>query len=54
MKLGLYISLALCKTAVTPLVMHWSYCSHALSQGYAAYITTQAYPQLGNSFGDDL
>ena len=28
------ISMALCKTAVTPLLTHWSYCSLALSHRY--------------------
>ena len=28
------ISMAQCKTEVTPLLMHWSYCSLALSRGY--------------------
>ena len=31
---GEMISMALCKTAVTPLLTHWSYCSLALSQRY--------------------
>ena len=29
-----WISMALCKTAVTPLLTHWSYCSLALSHRY--------------------
>ena len=29
-----YISMALCKTVVTPLLTHWSYCSLALSDRY--------------------
>ena len=29
-----FISMAWCKTAVTPLLMHWSYCSLALSHRY--------------------
>ena len=28
------LSMAYCKTAVTPLLTHWSYCSLALSHGY--------------------
>ena len=31
---SVYISMALCKTAVTPLLMHWSYCSLALSHRF--------------------
>ena len=31
---ALYILMALCKTAVTPLLMHWSYCSLALIHWY--------------------
>ena len=31
------ISMAKCKTAVTPLLMHWSYCSLALSHRYHQY-----------------
>ena len=34
------ISMALCKTAVTPLLMHWSYCSFALSHRYALFVYT--------------
>ena len=29
-----FISMALCKTAATPLLTHWSYCSLALSHRY--------------------
>ena len=34
------VSMAEWKTAVTPLLMHWSYCSLALSQlyGYPLYV----------------
>ena len=31
------ISMTQCKTAVTPLLMHWSYCSLALSHWYIPY-----------------
>ena len=30
-------SMALCKTAVTPLLAHWSYCSLALSHRYVTF-----------------
>ena len=30
------VSMALCKTAVTPLLTHWSYCSLALSHQYVS------------------
>ena len=33
-KFGNCILMALCKTAVTPLLLHWSYCSLALSHRY--------------------
>ena len=32
-----YISMAQCKTAVTPLLTHWSSCSLALSHRYSLY-----------------
>ena len=32
---AIYISMAKCKTALTPLLTHWSYCSLALSHRYA-------------------
>ena len=32
------ISVALCKTVVTPVLMHWSYCSLALSHRYHVYL----------------
>ena len=32
-----YISMAQCKTVVTPLLTHWSYCSLALSHRYTPY-----------------
>ena len=35
MKMGIHIILmALCKTAVTPLLVHWNYCSFALSHHF--------------------
>ena len=30
----IHVSMTLCKTAVTPLLTHWSYCSFALSHQY--------------------
>ena len=32
------ISMALCKTAVTPLLTSWSYCSLALSQRFVFFV----------------
>ena len=32
------ISIASCKTAVTPLLMHWSYCSHGLEPSHQYYL----------------
>ena len=31
------ISMVQCKTAVIPLLIHWSYCSHVLSHRYAVW-----------------
>ena len=38
-----YISMAQCNTAVTPLLMHWSYCSFAVSHPYHMYIYIYIY-----------
>ena len=42
------ISMAQCKTAVTPLLTHWSYCSLALSHPYMQQAILFETPQWGS------
>ena len=51
-KSWVYISIALCKTTVTPLLMQWSYCSLALSPQYAVLncFNSLAPRRCGNNF----
>ena len=46
---GFDISMAQCKTAATPLLMHWSYCSLALSHQHTLVKSKQNYMYLMGS-----